>query len=107
MSITCPEPISNIENQNRLNITSFVDIEIATNQPPIPQRLEVAPTIGNAMTTIFKFSTGVAFDDEFDYPLKYTFYYSVNNITINIGEFYESMVSTTVLPYSGKIFIKM
>lgn len=53
------------------------------------------------MTTIFKFSTGVAIDDEFDYPLKYTFYYTVNNITINIGEFYESMVSTAALPYSG------
>lgn len=103
--ITCPAPIINIEDaKNRSNVTSFVDIVIATNKPPIPQRLDVTPTMGNAMTTIFKFSTGVAFDDEFDYPLKYTFYYTVNNFTINIGEFYESMVSTAVLPYSGNNF---
>lgn len=104
--ITCPAPIANIENaKNRKNVTSFVDITISTNKPPVPQRLEVTPLSGNGMSTVFKFSTGVASDDEFDYPLKYTFYYVVNNITITIGEFFESMVSTAVLPYSGIVFI--
>lgn len=53
------------------------------------------------MKTIFKFSTGVALDDSADYPLKYNFQIVFDEIKISIGEFYENMVTSSQLPFSG------
>lgn len=53
------------------------------------------------MKTLFKFSTGVALDDSADYPLKYNFQILFDGIKISIGAFYENMVTTTLLPFSG------
>lgn len=53
------------------------------------------------MKTIFKFSTGVALDDSADYPLKYNFQIVFDGIKISIGDFYENMVTASLLPFSG------
>ncbi|KAJ6638595.1 hypothetical protein Bhyg_11332, partial [Pseudolycoriella hygida] len=87
---TCPAPIFEGESQSdgtRKNVTSYADIT-------------VTPTSGVGMKTIFKFSTGVALDDSFDHPLKYNFQIEFDGIRISIGEFYENMVTTSLLPFS-------
>lgn len=99
---TCPEPIDDqvTSEQPRRNITSTTDIVIETNGPPIGGVLEVTPIKGVALQTIFKFSTEIADDVPTDYPLKYSFQYIADGITVNLGDFYEIMVTTTDLPYT-------
>lgn len=100
-------------------MTSYADITITTNQPPIGKVLEViqfkvslyhyvlkyflkvTPQSGVGLKTIFKLSTGVALDDKTDYPLKYNFQIVFDDLKISIGEFYENMVTTSLFPYSG------
>lgn len=98
--IICPEPIKEDTTGPRKNVTSYEEIILKTNGPPIGLPLMVTPTNGTAITTLFKFSTGIAKDTPEDYPLKYTFECMVDKISITLGEFYENMVITTKLPYS-------
>lgn len=65
----------------------------------------MTPESGVAMKTVFKFTTGVALDIKNDYPLKYNFQILFDGIKISIGEFYENMVTSSLLPFSGK-FLK-
>lgn len=58
------------------------------------------------MKTFFKFSTGVAVDESDDYPLKYNFQIAFDGLKVSIGEFYENMVTTSQLPFSGNYFQK-
>lgn len=65
-------------------------------------QFQVIPLNGTALKTIFKISTGVAGDLDTDYPLKYTFQCQVDGFTINLGEYYDNMVTSAILPYSGE-----
>lgn len=106
LTILCPEPLTEATaKEQRNNITSFYDIVLVTNGPPQTLPLVVSPLNGIPMKTKFKFTTGAAKDSTSDFPLKYTFGYIVNNITVNIGTFYENTVSSTELPFSGEIEI--
>lgn len=106
----CPAPISD-DDSNQTTITnnatdrrvqSYVDVSVTTNQPPVGRKLEVEPSDGVALKTIFKFSTGVASDGIDDFPLKYKFQYRVDQrFTIDAGEYFENMVTTARLPYSS------
>lgn len=103
LSIICPEPITDSSISDRNNVTSFYDIIITTNGPPDAQPLIIKPNTGTAMKTRFKFTTGAAKDSSIDFPLKYSFGYKVNEITIVIASFYENMVTHSQLPYSDSI----
>lgn len=103
--VTCPEPIREASTGPRQNVTSFEEIILKTNGPPIGLPLIVSPGNGTAGLTVFKFSTGIAKDTAEDYPLKYTFEYLVEGFSITLGEFYENMVITTKLPYSDDLII--
>lgn len=98
--VICPEPIKDASTGPRQNVTSYDELIVKTNGPPIGLPLIVTPVIGTASNTIFKFSTGMAKDTPDDYPLKYTFEYQVEGLSVTLGEFYENMVTTTKLPYS-------
>jgi hypothetical protein len=102
LDLTCPEPVTETSTQAaRNNVSSFYEIIIKTNGPPrADENLEISPSPlnGTAMKTLFKFSTGVAKDSSFDFPLKYTFGYLANNLTVIVGRFYENTVATTQLP---------
>lgn len=102
LTTTCPGPLidSNIQSGN---ISSFYDIVFDTNAPPELLPLVIAPLKGIPMKQKFKFSTGAAKDSTSDFPLKYTFGYIFNNITVIIGSFYESMVAHTRLPFADTI----
>lgn len=63
---------------------------------------QVTPLNGTGLKTIFKISTGVAGDLDIDYPLKYTFQCLVEGFTINLGEYYDNMVTSVILPYSSE-----
>lgn len=120
MITTCPAPISDVDNLPTELVSSFVDVTVSTNQPPIGQALEVkilknlfeyyileikfqvSPSNGTALKTIFKISTGVAADLNIDYPLKYAFQCQVDEFTINLGEYFDNMVTSTILPYSSE-----
>lgn len=41
MITTCPAPISDVDNLPTELVSSFVDVTVTTNQPPIGQVLEV------------------------------------------------------------------
>lgn len=47
----------------------------------------------------------MALDEETDYPLKYNFQIEFDGIRLSIGEFFENMVTTSVLPYSSNIHV--
>lgn len=66
----------------------------------------MTPETGVGMMTVFKFSTGVALDESDNYPLKYNFRIAFDGIDISIGEFYENMFTTSLLPFSGKFYLK-
>jgi hypothetical protein len=103
----CPKPISDKDGKGpRANITSYTDIVLETNGPPNGLALEIEPSKGVALKTIFKFSTGIAQDISTDYPLKYSFYYTVAKLSLKIGEYYENMLVTTELPYSSNQYKK-
>ena len=102
LTTTCPEPLTD-SNSQRGNISSFYDIMFETNAPPELFPLIVAPLNGIPMQQKFKFSTGAAKDSSTDFPLKYTFGYIFNNVTVIIGSFYESMVTHTRLPFADAI----
>lgn len=65
-------------------------------------KLQVTPLNGTALKTIFKISTGVAGDLDIDYPLKYKFQCQIEGFTINLGEYYDNMVTSAILPYSSE-----
>lgn len=108
LNAICPAPITDLDDELddssssiRQNVTSYVDVVVATNAPPDGRPLEITPQKGNALKTIFKFSTGVAADVPDDYPLKYNFMVRIERFVISVGEYYENMVTTTVLPFSS------
>lgn len=104
LTMTCPEPLTeSMTNGQRNNVTSFYDIVLSTNGPPETLPLVVSPLSGIGMKDRFKFSTGAAKDSTSDFPLKYTFGYVVNNLTVNIGTFYENTVASTQLPFSDAV----
>lgn len=102
--INCPEPITeNMTPADRKNVTAFYDIIVATNGPPITSDLVIFPPQGIPMKQSFKFSLGAAKDQPSDYPLKCTFGYKFDNLSIIIGSFFENYVAYTQLPYSDAI----
>lgn len=108
LSIACPEPVTSSdsakrEDAKRTNVTSYFDIVLMTNAPPICFALDVSPSNGVAMLDEFKFTTGSAKDESSDFPLLYTFGYVFGNVDIVIGTFYENSVARTQLPYSDEI----
>lgn len=104
LSMTCPEPITDANPQNQIaNITSFYDIIFETNAPPETFPLVVTPLRGIPMKQRFKFSTGAAKDFPSNFPLKYTFGYTMSNLTVIIGSFYEHDVAHTQLPLADAI----
>lgn len=104
LTITCPEPLTDSEPATqRQNVTSFFDVIVDTNGPPETLPLLVQPSSGIAMRQKFKFSTGEAKDSASDFPLKYSFGYIVDNVTVVIGTFYDNTVAHTQLPSSDSI----
>lgn len=104
LTVTCPEPITESKSQaQRQNVTSFYDVIMSTNGPPDTLPLLVQPANGVAMKQKFKFATGAAKDSPTDFPLKYSFSYVVDNITVVIGTFYENSVAHTQLPFADAI----
>lgn len=103
LTIVCPEPLNDAENMTkRGTVTSSTEIEIHTNSAPQGLPLLIVPPNGTAVQTIFKFATGIAKDKDTDYPLKYSFFYQLDNYTINLNENYENTVVETDLPYAGE-----
>lgn len=103
LNINCPEPITDLNATDRKNVMTFYDIIVETNGPPSVLDLEIFPLQGIPMKQEYKFSTGAAKDRQSDYPLKYTFGYKVNDLSIVIGIFYENQVAHTQLPYAENI----
>lgn len=102
--ITCPSPMHDYQFgdvEDRVNVTSYLDLVLKANIPPIFEPLEVSPDTGTALKTLFQFTTGAALDSPNDYPMRYTFMYAVAGILVETGTFYEHTVTTTELPYSG------
>lgn len=104
LTTTCPQPMTDsTQQQQPANVTSFNDIIVNTNGPPETLPLVVNPAVGIPMKRRFKFSTGSARDSSSNFPLKYSFGYVVNNLTIVIGSFYENTVAHTQLPFSDAV----
>lgn len=103
LKITCPEPIDENKNGIRENVTSFTDVIVLTNGPPVGQPLQADPLTGESLRTLFKLSTGIANDTAEDYPMLYSFFYEVDMYVVPVGQYYENMVTTTDLPYSGEL----
>ncbi|KXJ71700.1 hypothetical protein RP20_CCG019898 [Aedes albopictus] len=100
---TCPEPIDDSVDTKapRGTVTSHWDMILETNAPPKGLPLEVTPIEnGTALGTFFTFSTGVAKERESDYPLVYSFGYSVEGNSIGFASYYEVMSAETQLPYT-------
>lgn len=99
--ITCPGLIEE-ENGNVTvgeSTTSYVDLILRSNEPPVVEALDISPVNGLALQTLFKFSTAPALDSPGDYPMRYRFYYKVSTFWVLIGDFYENTVISTELPY--------
>lgn len=99
---TCPSPIDDNNPGNRRNVTTYTDVIIETNGPPQGQPIEVEPYAGEALRTIFRFSAGMAKDKPSDYPLRYIIGYIFDGYVVYIAEFFESTVTRTDLPFSGR-----
>ncbi|XP_062705306.1 uncharacterized protein LOC109412601 [Aedes albopictus] len=100
---TCPEPIDDSVDTKapRGTVTSHWDMILETNAPPKGLSLEVSPIEnGTALSTFFTFSTGVAKERESDYPLVYSYWYSVEGNSIGFASYYEVMSAETQLPYT-------
>lgn len=103
--ITCPAPFDYTKEDNitsHKNVTNYVDLIIRANEPPFVEHLDVDPKNGTAMKTLFKLSTAPAVDAPGDYPMRYRFYYGVDDFWVLIGDFYENSVTTAELPFSEK-----
>lgn len=98
--VTCPVPIEEDYDGIRDNVTSYLDLVLEVNQPPSLEPLEISPKSGEALHTLFKFSTGPALDSPSDYPMRYSFYYNVDGLLVQVNEFYENTVTSTEFPYS-------
>ncbi|GAB0092498.1 hypothetical protein DMENIID0001_074940 [Sergentomyia squamirostris] len=100
LNIVCPEPIQEWDSENVGNVSSFADLILMSKQPPLAETLKVEPEEGVALKTKFRFMTGMATDTADDYPLRYSFQYQINEILVDLDEFYENMEMETELPYS-------
>ncbi|XP_021693073.1 uncharacterized protein LOC5580082 [Aedes aegypti] len=99
----CPEPIDDSVDSKvpRGTVTSHWDMILETNAPPKGLPLEVIPNEnGTALNTFYTFSTGMALERETDFPLRYSYWYSVEGNSINFASYYEVMSAETQLPYS-------
>ncbi|XP_058467634.1 uncharacterized protein LOC131440391 isoform X2 [Malaya genurostris] len=100
----CPEPIDDSVNNSDVKpsmVNSYWDIILETNAPPKGIHLEVSPIHnGTAMSTLFTLSTGTAKDLDMDYPLRYSYWYTVEGNSINIADYYDVTSTETKLPYS-------
>lgn len=104
--IECPPPINedmpeNTTMENENNIKSYVDLVLNSNDPPSVEELDVQPKSGAALKTLFKFSTGPSIGSEEVYPMRYRFYYVVEDFDILVGDFYENTVTSVELPGSN------
>lgn len=102
--IECPplineEEANNITSQNKDFIKAYVDLVLNSNDPPTVEELDVSPKNGTALKTLFKFSTGPALDSPADYPMRYKFYYFIEDFWILVGDFYENTVTSAELPF--------
>lgn len=101
LAITCPGLFD--EDGNAVNasepVNSYSELIVRSNDPPTVEDLDVSPKTGEALKTLFKFSTAPAIDSPGDYPLRYRFYYRVDEFWVLIGDFYENTVTSAELPY--------
>ena len=65
-----------VNNQIAAQLTSFSEMAVDVNSPPMDGVVSVAPTSGVVYSTTFAFSTDFWTDPEEDYPLRYTFEYA-------------------------------
>ncbi|XP_023723547.1 uncharacterized protein LOC111873237 isoform X4 [Cryptotermes secundus] len=69
LSVVCPtEPVK-----------SYTDFLITTNSPPTVKPLKVIPSEGEALRSVFLFSTDLADDSSADYPLLYKYGYQISD----------------------------
>lgn len=101
LSTTCPGLVNDDNPNDRKNVTTYTDVVISTNAPPNGQPLEIEPSEGEALRTIFRFTVGIASDLTVDYPLKYMFGYIADGYVVYLTDFYESTVTRIDFPYSG------
>lgn len=109
LNIECPAPYQDVaEYEDTKNATttqqmvqSYTDLILRVNELPIVEKLDVNPRNGTALKTLFKFSTAPALDSPGDYPMRYKFFFEVDNFSVLIGDFYENTVTTAELPYSS------
>jgi hypothetical protein len=72
-----------VQDDNRRSLadsnsfTSFSTIEMKTNGPPVNGRVKVTPNEGIGLETNFNIQTSDWEDDPSDYPLTYSFYFTV------------------------------
>ncbi|XP_055585185.1 uncharacterized protein LOC129738036, partial [Uranotaenia lowii] len=100
----CAEPIDDSSDspKERPIVTSTWDMILETNGLPEGQPLTMTPyENGTALSTYYQFSTGIAKEIASDYPLQYSFWYSVEGNSINIANYYEVMSTETQLPFSS------
>ncbi len=57
----------------------MLSFTVITNSPPVGGRLVVAPSVGEAMVTLFHFTAKSWIDDPDDYPLSYAMYSYTSN----------------------------
>ncbi|XP_052863871.1 uncharacterized protein LOC128270504 [Anopheles cruzii] len=105
LETVCPEPIDDAyepkKSTERSLIKSHWTFELETNGAPRGLPLEVSPTVnGTALGTVFKMSTGIAQDSQMDYPLRYSFWYVADGVSVNVGSYYEVTSAETVFPYT-------
>lgn len=101
--VECPELLDEDISGNqtdRIMIPSYIELVLKTNARPVVGELEISPRNGTAVKTLFKFTTSPAVDSPGDYPMRYRFFYQVNNIWVQVGDFYENTVVAAELPYS-------
>ena len=91
--ITCPEAFEEENLKSSRNITNSFDFDFLTNAPPNPLPLEIDPPNGTAMQTAFKLKAGAAKGLPQNFPLKYSFGYSWNNISIRLASYYENTIT--------------
>lgn len=85
------------------NITNSFEFDFLTNAPPNPLPLVVDPPNGTAMETEFKLKAGAAKDLPQNFPLKYSFGYTLNNMTLRIATYYENTITQAFeLPLSSE-----
>lgn len=83
-------------------VVSYVDVGLETNAAPVPQELEVQPSAGEALITVFNFKTTKAVDKAYDDPILYKFGFVVKGTYAVFDSLCDVINTNTVLPYSSE-----